>query len=274
MAFLKTLSSFLIATGFSIASFAASNPLCPKPLKVGWEPYSPFKIEDNKAPVGVRGIDIEFAKVILKKAGCDVQFVAESWRRQLIELERGNIDIITSANKTKKREEFALFLNPYIKASNVMFALKKNTAKLNFKDLKDIKSVPNFKLGAVEGYEYGDLYAELLKDQKFKILVEQSSSNENLINKTERNHLDAFLGDYIAISYILKNINKTDLFQSLNTKVDEDSLLYFGFSKKSVSPELAKTFDNSMKALMKDGSFYKILNQYIGKQEATNLMLK
>ncbi len=274
--FLFTLLSF-------IAPIFALNPLCPRPIKVGWEPYAPFQMGNMKAPLEVDGIDIELIEVVLKKVGCDIDFELSPRRRQITNLERGQIDIVTSMKKMHGREKFALFSHPYRKDGNVMYALKSETHKYKFKELKDIinkhkfesvKDYEEFKLGITRGYEYGKAYTEITKKPEFHGNLLESITTQNLIDKAENNNISAFIANITVISYLLKKQDKSNLFSVFPVKVEGGRFIYFAYSKKSVSPELANQIDAALKTILKDGTFNTILLKYIPQDIANIVSIK
>lgn len=85
-----------VSVAVTLANFAfALNPKCPKPIRVGWDTYPPYQIEDPYNQSNVTGIDAEFAKAVIENSGCQVSFVHDSWKRQLYNLEQGEIDIVS-----------------------------------------------------------------------------------------------------------------------------------------------------------------------------------
>jgi polar amino acid transport system substrate-binding protein len=266
----------------SCLSFAASNnPLCPTPVRIGWEPYPPFQMEKPNSTEPY-GIDVDLVKSVFKKIGCEVKYFKRPWKRQLSDLESGNLDILTSANKTAEREKFAMFLSPYMKGGNVMYVLKEDLKKYKFKELKDVldeKMFQNkddfskFRLGLTRGYEYGDIFTELIKNKNFSTITSESATDDLLVEKAQGKRVGAFLGDVTVISYLLKNKNKSDIFEVFPAKVDNESILYFAFSQKAVKPELATKANDALKIILKDGTFKKILLNYISEVQVKNILL-
>ena len=77
--------------------------------RIGWEPWEPYQyLDENKQLVG---LDIELIQSVANIAGCKTKYIKiASWKRNLIELAKGNLDLAIAASKTVERQEFAQFV--------------------------------------------------------------------------------------------------------------------------------------------------------------------
>jgi polar amino acid transport system substrate-binding protein len=270
---------FLHFNVFAVSSQNVQNPLCPKPLRMGWGEYAPFTMFDNSnredAPVG---IDIELFKLIAADVGCDVTFKFMFWNKQLEGLKEGTIDVVSSASKTKEREKYMFFLSPYIRDTNSLFMKKENIDKYKGKirNFSDMKKIPNFKLGVTKGNYYGEEFAKASQDPEFrKILVFFDSDKDELIN-AEGDKVTGFLSDLVFVyetSDKLKISNKFDVFPI----AIRNEGLYFGYSKKLPS-ELLQQLNASMNKFINIHAnrdyFSTILSKYLPKKQIELLRIQ
>lgn len=241
-----------------------ANPICPQPISMGFEEYPPFHTINSKGQK--EGIDIELIKQALTELNCKMTFLSGPWQRQLIEFENGNIDIISSANKTTEREVFGRFYTPYMKALTAMFIHNKNSKKYSFKKIEDIVELDKFNLGVCLGYEYGNRFSALKKNnENFRSKLKEFPTESKLIdNFTSANSkIDAFLGDLIVVPFLLKGKKLDKDISIYPATVDDASFVYYMFNKKTISDELGKKINDKVNELIKNGYFEKIASKYI-----------
>jgi polar amino acid transport system substrate-binding protein len=107
-----------------------------KKLKVAVTPYwPPFDLEVKGQ---LRGIGIDFWKLIAKKAGLDYEIITQPvWLKILNGIKNKKYDITPNTSKTADREKYAIFSKPYVEFP-LAIACRND---LDIKSIKDIKSI-------------------------------------------------------------------------------------------------------------------------------------
>lgn len=261
----------ILAMTFSVH---AQNPLCPKPIRMGWRENPPFKMEDTSRAAEFRdseriiGIDIELIQLVVRDVGCEITFFNAPWARQIEAIKMGNLDVISSTSKTAEREQFAYFLSPYMRDTNALFMTAKNIKKYQgkIKSFEDMIHIPNFTLGVTKGNYYGKEFELALKNPQFKSIVKEIKSDNDAILKTAAGNVTAFLGDIIVTFETAKKLGVEVPLDSYPLYITNDNL-YFAYSKKSVSYELATQLNESMNKFINkhvsSGAFNYILSKYL-----------
>lgn len=247
------LAAFIFTTTFAVSLY----PICK--VSAGWEPYEPYQFKDSRG--NYTGIDLDIINAAFTEAGCQVEFIEMPWKRMLLSVEDGSISVVMGASKLPEREIYASFSQPYREESFSLFLKKGGNSKFKIRRLEDLIKY-NLKLGTVRGYFYGKKFDEAMKNPRFKELIEEAKDDETNLKKLEGGRVDAFLIDpFVGIARMKK--------MGLLTKVDKTPLtlttepIHAMFSKKSVSPDTVKAFDDGLKKIKKNGKLNQILRKYL-----------
>lgn len=248
-----TLSLFLASSQIVLA-----NPLCPRPLKTGWETAKPFQFkEQNK----VQGIDVDTLSLVLDSMGCTVTFEEIPWERHLKEVESGKVDIASGASKTAEREKWGLFTKPYSGEAVLLYTLKENQPKYKFKNERELVKT-GLKIGIVAASYLGEEFDKLIEE---KLLVR----NVNLFEFTnEKQLIDLLLTKRIdGFLYGGKQVNFHNKIIMHPQKMFEHEA-YFLFSKKTTSPEFIEAFNKQLQKLKQEGKVDEIAKKYLSNKKA------
>ena len=245
---------FLISLG-SVSS--AQNT---KKLLIGWDPWEPYQYEDNNG--NVTGLDIDLVSAILKNMNYFVSFTFEKmpWKRHLNEVEKGTVDIALGACKIAEREEYAYFSKPYRPESVVLYIRKEDINKYSFTNLSDIIGT-SFNLGVTRGYYYGEDFDKLINNPDFIKQIYENTFEEHNYKMLIANRIDGFLSDPVTATAGLKKEGVLDQVAILIPVYADD--VYIMFSKKTISPQFVAAFNSSLDELKTNGSFDKILTEYL-----------
>ena len=80
--------------GFSLQANACE-------MKVRVQAYPPFAMQDPHG--GWYGLDLDYAKVLLKQLNCDIKVIDAPWGRGLEMLKTGDIDLMVNVTKNPER---------------------------------------------------------------------------------------------------------------------------------------------------------------------------
>lgn len=239
---------------------------CDKSFSIGWETWKPYLFEmHDQNKLKLTGMDVEIAATVLQKLGCSYEFVNMPWSKNLQKVETGTVDMALSASKLPDRERYAYFSDSYRQEEIHLFTQKDTPQKFKIDKLEDIIHT-SFRLGVVEGYEYGPLYEKLAKLPDFQNrLIPVKIPHENLENLI-LNKIDGFLDDPISINTYLKegfeyDKTKLDLIQYpfLITR----NPIYVMFSKMSVQKKYVEAFNTELQKLKQEQYIDQIIRSYL-----------
>jgi polar amino acid transport system substrate-binding protein len=178
---------------------------CEKTFQVSaadnWPPYSYKQDEIYK------GLDIDIIELILKKADfCWEYLYLSSSARAILELKKGNIDLIFAASFTAQRNEFADFSLPYREEIMQLFTHTKNTNKPQLAD--------RYTFAINRGVFYGSQFREF-QAKCLQCIVGTNLATERFgLLKFRR--VDFAVEDMLTGSYLIKNKELSSFIKNTN----------------------------------------------------------
>ncbi len=228
---------------------------------IGWEPWKPFIYEDPLHRL--KGADIDFIRRIIENMGLFTIYKRFSWKRHLIEIQKGRIDIAIGAFKTAKREKYAYFSEPYRKKIINFYIRTEDRYKYGFiQSLKDIIGIPLF-LSTTYGCYYGETFSELIKQANFEAQIIKLLDEQQKYNLLKQKRVDAILADPLSIKYGLEQAGmaESDIMKLFTVYVGE---VYVIFSKASTPSLFVERFNKHLAKLKHQGVIYRnIYSKYI-----------
>jgi polar amino acid transport system substrate-binding protein len=245
--FIITVSLILPGTGNAECKFVSS-----------WEPWEPY--QGMSVDGQFTGIDMDIVKAIFDDMGCSMEFVKMPWKRALISVQNGNIDLTMGASVLPEREKYAVFSLPYRDESFSIFLEKGGNVKYRINEIEDIMKY-KIKLGTVRGYYYGPEFEAAMKNPKFRKYIEEVHDDEANIRKMEKGRIKACLINYYVGVFLLK---KCDLMDKLEHSpfTLKSGTIHVMFSKKTVSPDIIRRFNESLTKLKNSGKLDQIIKKY------------
>lgn len=251
---------FLILSTISINIFAQ---VCTRELVMGWDDYTPYQFEATAGKSdSLTGYDVDLAKAVLTKMGCKVRFVKLPWARHLEELKAGRVDLGSSASINAERQVYGFFTESYFPESGMaLFVRKGDTAKFPFKKLADVNAVA-FKLGTIQGYDYGDEFEKLKDTDPFKTHLQVSDNLAQNVKKLDSNRIDGVLEDPFVFNSAIKELNLVGKFEK-NSMALSVSPIYFIVSKASLTKEFVTEFNKVLAEFKDNGEYKAITDKYL-----------
>ncbi|MCR8924284.1 transporter substrate-binding domain-containing protein [Dasania sp. GY-MA-18] len=142
--------------------------------------YPPLSwLKDNE----LVGVTKDIIQHVFKDQGYQVTlYVLESWKRCMLEVEMGNIDIALAFKTPERSKSFAFSKEYLIEEKIAIFVHKNNSFKFDsWQDLQGKRG------GMVLGYSYGDDFDHFLESNTH---IERVSSNFQNITKLALNRID------------------------------------------------------------------------------------
>ena len=211
--------------------------------------YPPFNFinEQNE----VVGFDAAIGQEIARRLGVEPVIVTTAWDGILAGLLANKYDTICgSMTITAKRQEVVDFVGPYYRSGRGIF-IRENAI---FKSLADLKEK---NIGVTLG-ETHEKWARTQKGWKIKTY----KGLPELLLELENKRIDAIVIDSIpgllAIKKTGKPIKKMDLPEIEGGDVN------IGIAIRKNNPELKAAMQKALDAMMDDGTYAKISNEWIG----------
>jgi polar amino acid transport system substrate-binding protein len=195
--------------------------------------YVPFTIQDTSGKLS--GLTIELTEALLQEAGCTPVYKALPFSRGLYFLKNGELDMMPNMTITRERKTFMHFIGPQLDET-VLFVTKKS-ARHAIASVDDFKTLP-LAIGVDRGKVYGPVFEQKRAvDPLFKSRLEEVSEVDVNEKKLAMGRISGFLGYGYNVMYQMKTNPLYNDF-AIHPFVVHHDWVYFGFSKKSVSPEL------------------------------------
>jgi len=206
-----------------------------------------------------KGISVELTDVLMEQSGCRPIYRKYPWKRALVEIEKGRLDMILNLSFNEKRSQYIHYIGPMLDETIVLVAPKgSNDLINNLDDLKKIKG----KIGILIGQFYGKDFLEKYNSdkefaQKFRVLPR----SENFINMYKKKHISAFFVDLEYFNLKVKQDTSYSVF-SINPFTIYQNWIYFGFSKKTVEPKQLVRMQEAFVRAKEKGLFEEVIKRY------------
>ncbi len=227
--------------------------------------YVPFAVRDSTGKWS--GLSIELTEALLREAGCTPVYKALPFARGLYFLKNGGIDMMPSMTITRERKTFMHFIGPQLDET-VLFVTKKS-ARHAIASIDDFKSLP-LAIGVERGKVYGaEFEQKRAVDPLFKSRLEEVSEVDVNEKKLAMGRISGFLGYGYNVMYQMKTNPLYNDFV-IHPFVVHHDWVYFGFSKKSVPPELLAHLQEAYDRATRQGVFAAIRRKYTVVSQSAN----
>lgn len=199
------------------------------------------------------GISHRLIKAAFSQMNIEVTSVAVPYSRALMMAEKGSVDGVFNVTREASTEQRFVFGNTPLFIANASFYQMKN-AKNTVKSKWDLPK--GSLIGVINGFEYGDEFPTLVKQQQLKLL--QVSTQEQLINLLLIGRLDAAIMFDLVAQNKLQKMGVSDAIVPMYLNHSSD--IYLAFSKLNpASPQLAQLLDEGLAKLKSKGQYESLL---------------
>ncbi|MDC0345017.1 TRIC cation channel family protein [Alphaproteobacteria bacterium] len=195
-----------------------------------------------------------------------------SWKQHQDDLRSGKRHFAAGATKTKAREEFVYFSEPYRFEENALFTTRKLAETLSFKDIDQFLSevkVKKLRLAVIDGFIYADPKVnDFIDNPQHAALIQKTADDTESLKLLEKGKVKGFLSDRIVGASIIRNhaLGNTMTEVPLNIKTP----IHLMFSKKSVPFSVVEEFNKTIKEFTKTSEYSNTVTWYL----APTLLLK
>ncbi len=250
-----------IFSNFAFAHSGSHDPesLCPKPLVMAHSgDYAPYQHTDS---VGhLIGLDVELARLITVRMGCDLQVVQLPPKRAQKMLSEGKIDLMAAASITPERQQYAHFSPPYRGETSVMFIRQEEATTLTQLNLlRLVKQGTRFTTGLGGWYgEDWEAVKPLLKERQ----VSLTNSTHGQIRMLIMARADVAIVDRYVGHYHARNLGHSGKI-SEHPQLLSDDPAHFMISKASVTQEQLQAFNQAVQWLLETRVYQATLEKYL-----------
>ncbi len=187
-----------------------------KIIKVCADPFPPYQYIDESGRM--RGKDYDFVIECLRQAGYSPLVTIAPWSEIYEAFENGEQDVLFQVQDSPERVEKYYFSTILRYAVTEIITLHSNLA-----EIKDYKSLENYKLGVIRGFANGANIDDLKKSCKVEY-----QDTEELLEAIENGEVDCGVCDSGVKKFLLKEEGKFYIMSALTYQRP----LYVMFNKK------------------------------------------
>ncbi len=193
-----------------------------KTVKAGVFYFDGYHMEGEDG--GLTGYGIEFLNLVSQYSHLNFSFVGydQSWEDMLAMLDRGEIDVVTSARKTPEREEKYAFSLPIGRNSTVLSIQAGNTSQLS----GNYATYNGITVGVLPGSSQNQALAEFARKNGFSYQTREYDNVGQMADDLQNGTIDAILSSSLRRTENEKTLDviETDYFYAIVRK-DDRSLL-------------------------------------------------
>lgn len=258
--FLGLIASAMIFTGCTDSGTAPDNnaDTPAEKLIVGTNPeFPPFEYVESDGSIG--GFDFALMNEIGNRIGREVEFKSMEFKSLIGAMEAGTIDAaIAGMTVTDERKQSVDFSDTYYQANQYIVVKKDSTVK----SLSDL----NGKKIAVQEGTTGDFIAsgdgDLVKDAE----VKRFKKGVDAIMDLKNGSVDAVVIDSNPAQEFVKA--NSDELMCIEDKSSEE---FYAIALKKGDTELLEAVNKALKEIKEDGTFDKLIAEYITQANLDNL---
>lgn len=224
-------------------------------------PFPPHIILDDAAP---HGLNVRMLQALATEVGCELQVVKSPWARALKLMRQGQIDVISQLSYNAERGKDLYFIGPHHQER--MWLIADPTTQPALQQLADLRHWPApWLLAMLNGGYFGEQFRQLQTDVNFKRHLLPILSNQDKLTLLTSGRVQAVLEEEFAWYWRVRQ--QPGPYQPM--LLVHDNPVYFGFSRHSVSPELAARLATAWQRLYQRGQLRQIRALYLPTSSAS-----
>ncbi|MGK8437888.1 response regulator [Ectopseudomonas hydrolytica] len=198
--------------------------------RTGWPPFD--MVENGR----YQGISADYLRLLGERLGVQVDAVYyDDWEQALAALRKGEIDILPSVARTPERESWMRFSDPYLISSSLIFS----RPEVQIQRVADLA-------GKRVAIERGYVLQQRLRDEVPDVLLIEALNTEEALRAVSSGRADAYLGDMIVASYLIRRHNLTNLELRGESGLSSSEIR---FGVRRDLPQLVELLDRALASL-------------------------
>lgn len=227
-------------------------------IRVRADHWFPFNGEPGS---NEEGFAIEMMRHIFESAGYEVDYKLVPWKRALEDARNGEIDAVVGAT-ANEAQGLVLPAESIGHTTTVFFTLRGHP--WNYKGSDSLAEV---RVTAILGYDYGESFAEYLRENRnnpeLVDLMGGTNAFEKVLHKLERGLVDVIPENPVVFEARVKQLGRNPSDYRSAGEMPEKVEVFVAFSPKSQEVQkLVEMWDTGVERLRREGTLEKILNRH------------
>ncbi|WP_068829746.1 response regulator [Pseudomonas sp. BMS12] len=213
-------------------AWVAEHPV----LKVGVERsgWPPFDVIDEQGRH--RGLSGDYLALLSQRLGLRFEPVLfDDWDSALKALREGRVDVLPSVAQTPERDAYMAFTRAYLVSSSLIFT----------RGDQGVQRIPDL-AGRLVAIERGYVLQQALRDKVPDVRLLEVSDTEAALRAVSSGRADAYVGDMIVASYLIRELNLTNLELRGETGLSTSE---FRFAAQRKQTQLIALLDKALTSL-------------------------
>jgi PAS domain S-box-containing protein len=201
--------------------------------------WPPLNFAEDKIP---KGFSIDYMNLLARKLGIEIEYVTgPTWNEFLEMARKKEIDVLTNTVRTKDRQEYLEFTQPYV-ANTAVYAIRK--------DSKPIKRLEDL-FGKTVAIPRGFFHQEILEKKYPQIQLLLVNNQTEALKAVSDSAADATIGGVAIQQYLLKKLRSSNLKLG-GTVSDEIFSNKLRIAVRKDWPQLGTILQKTMDTVSKD----------------------
>ncbi|MCH8536954.1 MAG: transporter substrate-binding domain-containing protein [Alkalimonas sp.] len=247
---MKFIVAFLLLVSFSSSSCQ---------LRMGADSYFPPHL--NPTENGWQGLSVDLIQALADEVGCELTILQSPWRRSLQLIAQGKLDVVTHLSVSAERKANFLFIGPHHMETVVLIGDPNKVPPAQ--TLAELANWPlHYMIAILNGAYYGEEFHRLTEQDSFSPTLVEIRSHEDKLALLDSGRVHAVLEDQTTLYYWQQQGLMQDRhYQQL--MVIYTNPVYFGFSRRTISPQLYRQLEQAWQRLYDRGVLQEIRASYL-----------
>lgn len=237
---------FFVMAGLILASSQVSAGNNGYSVTVGINHAPPYRVVSEK---GATGLYVDIFNEIAGRIGWQVRYVEAPFRRVLLMMEEGEVDVMLGPLKSEKREQLMAFVAPVFPPEPKLFFYHRDENRITGYD-----DLYGKKIGVLSGASYFEQF-----DNDEELIKEPIARYENLMRMLEMGRVDVVVAPELVGRYTVKNLG-VDVAVSPYQVPGEHS--YIAISRKSPVLSRQDQVNKMFEQIRQDGTYDRLVRGY------------
>jgi len=219
-------------------------------IKYGISHWPPYSMTEQSQ---ISGINYDVGLEMEKRLGVKFDIRVCPFKRCLLELESGALDLFSGVAKNTDREKYMAYSSPPYSAVSVVFYVRKGETDI----LKSYDDLYKLRVGYVSKSHYFDPFN---KDETIpKVDVDKE---QRLLPMLNSNRIDTYVGTDPNASYEVLTMGFKEQLEKAQYNPDVEVPLYFAMSRKSRHLVMIDRIGQVVQDMHNDGTIKRIHSKY------------
>lgn len=231
---------------------AKATPACELAFAVEAE-FPPHLMQQGE---GWTGQSVVLLKRLAEKTGCRLRYVNSPWLRSLQQLKTGELAVVSQLTKTPSREQDFVFIGPH--HTERIWLIGDPTLLPPVQSLQQLAGQLDYgRIAELNGAYYGEQFIQLKQHPEFARQLVSISGIQDKLALLKAKRVNAILEDETVLQYWQdKGYQDAARYQKL--LLVYQSPVYFGFSKKALSPAQLQKLQQAWQQMEQSGEVSRI----------------